>query len=97
MPFVHGMKEYNRLDPVAEGSGYNSGYSFVKGKILSIETGKLIKDFNLMAANSDEIKYYSTSKSSSSTSELRRNLASDLDKNVMKEANKYVFNQEGLY
>ena len=93
------LKEYNRVNPETEGSGYTSGYSFVRGKILSIETGKRIKDFNLMAGNSDEIKYYTTSKSSSSGSsaELRRNLENDLDKNVKKEANKYVFHTEDLY
>ena len=93
------LKEYSRLTPVTDGSGYNSGYSLVKGKLLSIETGKQIKEFNIMAANSDEIKYYSSSKSSGSTSsaDLRRNLESDLDKNVMKEANKYVFGQEASY
>ncbi|HEX6179925.1 MAG TPA: hypothetical protein VFZ47_01700, partial [Chitinophagaceae bacterium] len=69
----------------------------VKGKLLSIETGTQIKDFSLMAANSDEIKYYSSSKSSPSSAELRRNLESDLDKNVMKEANKYVFGEEVSY
>ena len=91
------LKEYSRLDPVTEGSGYMSGYSLVKGKLLSIETGKQIKDFSLMAANSDEVKYYSASKSSPSSAELRRNLESDLDKNVMKEANKYVFGEEVSY
>jgi hypothetical protein len=90
------LKEYNRVDPHVENDIFTSGYSFVKAKILSIETGKLVKEFTVIGGNSDKVNYFTQSNSSQARSDadLARTLEGDLDKNVIKEVNEYVFHKK---
>jgi hypothetical protein len=91
------LKEYNRVEPMLEKDSYISGYSLVKGRLLSIETGKELANFKVMAANSEKVSHYSYSGSSSSSTQLRSTLKYDLEKNVLKEAYKYVFKMDNSY
>jgi hypothetical protein len=87
------LKEYNRVEPKLAKDVFHSGYSFVQAKLISIETGKELKNFKIMAGNSDKISYMSSSGSSSygEQESIRSRLKGDLESNVVKEANRYVF------
>jgi hypothetical protein len=101
--YVLVLKEYNRVDPEPRTDGFISGYSFAKGRLLSIETGKELANFNIMAPNSDSVSQfkfrgkYDSYGGSSSLTQLRTLLESDLERNVVKKAFKYVFRKEDMY
>ena len=91
--YVLVLKEYNRLLPkVINGDGYASGYSLVRGTIVSLKTGEVEKSFKLIAGNSKKVGTYRYMRSSDiSTEEWRRTLESDLDRSVLTGAQEYVF------
>jgi len=90
------LKEYNRIRPEIEGKAFRSGYSFAKARLFSIETGKEIKNFKLIAGNSDKVSHFSMSGSGSSAGALQSAVEADLNGNVMKHARDYVFGKQSL-
>jgi len=91
------IKEYNRVAPEVQGSKFKSGYLFAKARLLSIETGKEVKNFKLLSVNSDQVRHFASSGSgSSASSQLKNSLEFDLERNAIKDATDYVFGKKAL-
>ena len=88
------VKEYNRVSPQVLGDKFKSGYLFAQAKLLSIETGKEIKNFKLLTVNSDQVSHYSTSGGGGVS--LKSALEYDLKKNALKDAKEYVFGKGSI-
>lgn len=92
------LKEYNRLSPVVEEEGYNSGVSLLDAYIFNVDTKAIEKKFKVLATNSEKVSQFTVGRKGSansvSRSEWRVILENDLNSNAVKAANKYVFHEE---
>lgn len=99
--YVMVVKETNRVDPQVTDGGYNTGYAFANVSLIDAHTRKVIKQFKVMAMNSDKISEMSMGSSSVSNSRWMTKLQGDLTRNLLKEAGAYVFEDKdkakGLY
>lgn len=94
------IKEYNRLSPVVEEKGYNSGISLADAYIFNLDTKSMEKKFKVFATNSEKVSQFKVGTKGSSPSvprsEWKAILENDLNANTVKAVNKFVFHDEPM-
>lgn len=83
------LKEYGKVQPTMKHKSFQSGYSLSTASIISIESGKVLKEFKFLIGNSDSVSHFTSGYGSGRN--IADELQSDIESNVRVEARNYVF------
>jgi len=89
------LKEYNRMSPEIQSSNFNSGISLVNAYVFDLQDKNMVHKFKVFGTNSDSVSHMTWGRKgerqSVSQSQWRDVLESDLNRNTIKKAYEYIF------